>query len=193
MMDTANAIGWVSLEGVLLSQIKQASSLARGPGFRCSLLQDPLSRALIYLLVPCIVDSEIDIISTNPGLRLVSNEVNPDAFKYFLFEAIQRIQENSAPFFVSILKTSAGIVENRCALWDKTPADLENNIEHEKQDPHNRTNNPQTDTVDGDEVMPLGDDMPRIANRPLLDQGVATRNKKTRRHYFPLCSQLLSQ
>ncbi len=175
-MGTANAIGWVSLGGVLLSSIEQADSLGRGSGFRRLLLQNPSVRALIHLLAPRIVDSEMDIITANPGLRLVSNDVNPEALEHFSFEAIQILQENLAPFLVSILKPSADIVEDHCALWDKTPANLENNIEYDEQAPHNHRINPKAVTIDGDEVMPLGDDMSQTADRSLLDQGVATRN-----------------
>ena len=90
-MDIANAMGWVSLGGVLLSQIELADSLGRGPGFRRLLLQDSSLCALIQLLAPCIVDSEMDLITANRGLRLASNDVNPDALDKFSFEAIQRL------------------------------------------------------------------------------------------------------
>ncbi len=178
MMETANAMGWISLGGVFLSQIEQADSLGQGPGFRRSLLQDPSVRALIHLLTPCIVDSKMDIITANPRLSLVSNDINSEALEHFLFEAIQMLQENSAPFLVSILKTSTSTVENYCALWGKTFTDLENNIEYNKQALHNHINNPKAITVDGDEMMPLGDNMLQTSDRSLLDQGVATKNKR---------------
>ncbi len=164
--------------GGLLRQIEQADSLGRGPGFKHSLLQDPSIRALIHLLASCIVDSEIDIITANLGLRLASNDINLEALEHFSFEAIQMLQKNSALFLVSILKTSAGAMEDRRALWGKTLADLENNIEYDNQAPHNHINNPEAVTVDGDEVMSLGDDIPQTADRSLLDQGVVTRNKR---------------
>ncbi len=88
VIETANAMGWVSLGGVLLSQIEQVDSLGRGSRFRRLLLQDPSICTLIYLLSPCIIDSEMDIVTANPGLRLVSNDVNLEALEHFLFEAI---------------------------------------------------------------------------------------------------------
>ena len=48
-------------------------------------------------------------------------------------------------------------------------------------------------TIDEDEVMPLGDNMPQTVDRSLLDQSAATRNKKACCHYFFLCSQLFLQ
>lgn len=60
-------------------------------------------------------------------------------------------------------------MENHCTLWGKTPTDLENNIEYNKQAPHNHINHPEVVTINIDEVMPLGDDMPQTADRSLLD------------------------
>lgn len=119
----------------------------------------------------------MDIITANPGLRLARNDVNPEAFEHFLFEAIQTLQKHSAFFLISILKTFVGAVEDRRTFWGKTLADLENNIKYDKQAPHNHINNPEADIVDGDKVMPLGNNMSQTANRSLLDQSVATRNK----------------
>ncbi len=81
-------MGWVFLRGVLLSQIEQANSLGRDFWFRCLLLQDPFICTLIHLLAPCIVDSEIDIITAKLRLRLASNDVNHKALEHFSFEAI---------------------------------------------------------------------------------------------------------
>lgn len=111
----------------------------------------------------------MDIITANSGLRLARNDVNSEALEHFLFEAIQTLQENSAPFPVSILNTSARAVKDRRTLWGKTPTDLENNIEYDKQVPHNYIKKPEADIVDRDEMMPLGNDMPQTADKSLLD------------------------
>ncbi len=111
--DIANTMGWASLGGVLLSQIELADSLGRGPGFRRSLLQDPLLRKLVQSLARCIVDIEIDAISVNLGLRLASDNINPDALDDFSFKNIEELQANSAPFLISLMKTSAGVRDRR--------------------------------------------------------------------------------
>lgn len=56
-----------------------------------------------------------------------------------------------------------------CALWDKTPIDLENNIQYDKQVPHNHINNPKADAVDRNEVMSLKNNMLQTVDRSLLD------------------------
>lgn len=61
-------------------------------------------------------------------------------------------------------------MENHYAFWDKTLANLENNIEYDKQAPHNYINHPKTFTIDGDEVMLLGDDILQTAHRSFLNQ-----------------------
>lgn len=63
-------------------------------------------------------------------------------------------------------------------FWDKSPADLENNIEYNEQVPYNHINYPKTVTKNWDEVIPLENNMPQIVDRSLLNQGVATKNKK---------------
>ncbi len=83
-------------------------------------------------MAPYIVDSETDIITIHPELRLASNNVNVKALEHFLFEAIQMLKENSALFLISILKTSVGAIEDRRIFWGKTSADLENNIEYDE-------------------------------------------------------------
>lgn len=65
-----------------------------------------------------------------------------------------------------------------CVFWGKISTNLENNIEYDKQAFHNNINNFEADIVHRDEVMPLRDNMPQIADKTLLYQGVATRNKK---------------
>ena len=60
-------------------------------------------------------------------------------------------------------------MEDPCALWDKTLADLENNIEYDKQALHNHINNPKVVTVNGNEVMLLGDNISQTADWSLLD------------------------
>ncbi len=89
----------------------------------------------------------MNIITANPGLWLANNDIHSETFEYFLFEAIQILQENLALFLVSILKTSANVVEDRCAYWGKTLADRENNIKYDEQVLHNHTNNPKAVTV----------------------------------------------
>lgn len=177
VMDKANAIGWVFLVGVLLSQIKPAHSLGRGSRFRRSLLQDLSLCALIQILALCIVDSEIDLIIVNYQLRLASNDVNLDALDPFSFKAIQRLKQNSGSFLISILKTSVGALSDRRAVQAKIPADLEN-IEPDKPEFDNCVNNPEIDLVKGGKVMPLRDDILCIANKPPFDESIATKNKK---------------
>lgn len=65
-----------------------------------------------------------------------------------------------------------------CVFQDKTPINLENNIEYDKQAFHNNINNFEADIVDRDEVMLLENNMPQIVDKTLLDQGVAIKNKK---------------
>lgn len=63
-----------------------------------------------------IVDFEIDLITANYGFKLISNDVNLDAFNQFSFNAIQKLYENFASFLASILKTSAGTKNNYHAV-----------------------------------------------------------------------------
>lgn len=90
-MIIANPISWVSLGEVLLSQIKLADSLGWGLEFRRLLFQDSFLQGLIQLLTSSIVDSVKDLIIANRELKLVSNNINPDAFDQFSFEAIQKL------------------------------------------------------------------------------------------------------
>lgn len=158
-METVNAIDQVCLQGMLLKQIEQTNFLGQNLGFRLLLLQDLFIHILIYLLVSYRVDSKIDIITANLRLRLASNDVNLEPFEYFLFKTIQMLQKNSAPFLVSILKTSASIIKNYGILQGKTSTDLKNNIKYDKQAPHNHINNLEMIIVDRDKVIPLKDNI----------------------------------
>lgn len=120
-------------------------------------------------MVPCIVNSKIDKIIANLGLRLANNNINSEAFEYFLFEIIQILHKNSVTFYISILKSSGGIMEDRRIFWGKIPIDIENNIEYNQQKPYNHINNLKTIIVDRDEVMPLGNDMFQTADKSLFD------------------------
>ncbi len=179
VMDTANTIGWASLGDVLLSQIKLANFLGYGPGFRHSLLQDPLLRKLVQLLARCIVNIEINAISANLELRLASDNINLNALEDFSFKNIKELQANSALFLISHMKISVGI-RDRQVIWDKTPADLDPNNDHEPDNDMNGSDDvdPNADLEEGDEVIPLGDNMPCIADHPIIKQGIATKNKK---------------
>ncbi len=172
-------MGWTSLGGILLSQIELADSLGRGPRFKRFLLQDPFLRKLVQSLVRCSVNIEMDTISANLGFRLASNNINPNALEDFSFKNIEELQANSAPFLVSLMKTSADIRDHR-AIWDRTPADLDLNNDHEPDNDMNDFDDadPNKDPEEGSKVIPLGDNMPRIADHSIIKQGVATRNKK---------------
>lgn len=61
-------------------------------------------------------------------LWLISNDINLEVLKHFLFKTIQMLHENSALFSISIPKTFAVAVKTHCALWNKTLANLENNF-----------------------------------------------------------------
>lgn len=115
-----------------------------------------------------IVDFKINIITANFKLRLASNDISPKTLEYFSFEVIQILQQNLAPFFVSILKTFASALEDCRVFWDKTPADLENNIEYHKQTLHNYINKFVADIIDRDKVMQLGDDISQTVDRSFL-------------------------
>lgn len=60
------------------------------------------------------------------------------------------------------------------AFWGKIPIDLENNIQYDKQAPHNHINNPMLDTIDRDQVMLLRNNMRQTADGFFLDQCIAT-------------------
>ncbi len=121
----------------------------------------------------------MDTISANLGLRLTSDNINPNALEDFSFKNIEELQANSAPFLVSLMKTSTGIRDHR-AIWGRTPTDLDPNNDHKPDNDMNGSDDadPNADPKEGDKVIPLGDNMPRIADHPIIEQGVATRNKK---------------
>lgn len=82
---------------------------------------------MIKALTPCIIDTEMDVIDSNPKLQLASNDINPDVL-HFSFAGIHKIQRNCAPFLVSILETSAVVGDCR-AIWCKNIADQRTGIE----------------------------------------------------------------
>ncbi len=77
------------------------------------------------------------------------------------------------------MKTSAGIRDRR-AIWGRTLADLDPNNDHKPENNMNGSEDadPNVDSEEGSEVIPPGDNMPRIVDYPIIKQGVATRNKK---------------
>lgn len=132
---------------------------------------------MIHLLVSCIVDSKIDIIIANPKFSFASNNIDLKTLEYFLFEVILTLYQNLVSFLDLILKTSASTMEDHCFFWNKPSADLENNIEYDKQALHNHVNNPNAVIVDGNVIMLLGDNIFQSADRFFIDQSVTTKNK----------------
>ncbi len=121
----------------------------------------------------------MNAICANLELRLASNDINLNTLKDFLFKNIEELQANSAPFLVSLMKTSAGI-RDRQAIWGRTLADLDSNNDHKLNNDINGSDDadPNADPEEDGEVIPLGDNMPHIADHPIIKQGVAIRNKK---------------
>lgn len=76
-----------------------------------------------------------------------------------------------------ILKTSAGAVDDRYTIWDKTHTNIEN-IDFDELKINNHINNPKTDTTKDGKAMRLKDNMFYIINKPLFDQNVIIKNKK---------------
>lgn len=163
-------MSWVSLGGVLLSQIKLADSLRYDPGFRRSLLQNPFLWKLVQSLICYIVDIKIDTISANLELKLASNNINSDVFEDFMFKNIGELQANSAPFLVFLMKTSIS-VRDRWVIWDKTPADLDLNNDYKLNNNINGSDDVDSnvDPEKSGEVIPLGDNMPYIADYPIIE------------------------
>lgn len=88
---------------------------------------------MIHLLVLCLENCEIDIVTAKLGLILVGNDIDLKALEYSLFEAIQILQKNLALFLVSILlETHACAIENCHVLWGKTSTDQKKNIEYDE-------------------------------------------------------------
>lgn len=106
-------MGWTSLGEVLLNQIRYSDSLGRSPGFGRSMLQDQSLCTILNLFAPCIVDAEIEAITSNYRLRLASTDVNPTTLNKFTFETLDRIQQTSAPFLSFLLKITAGTGDRR--------------------------------------------------------------------------------
>ncbi len=76
---------------MLLVQIELADSLEYSPGFKCSLLQNPLLQKVVQSLMRYIVDIEMNAISTNLGLKLASDDINPNVFEDFSFKNIKEL------------------------------------------------------------------------------------------------------
>lgn len=106
-------MGWSSLGKVLLAQIRYADSLGRDPGFRHLMLQDQQLYDIIKILASCIVDAEMEAITSNPRLRLASDDINPVTLNEFTFDVVDKLQHTSAPFFSSLLKISVGVRDLR--------------------------------------------------------------------------------
>ena len=132
---------------------------------------------MIKTLALCIIDTKIDVITANPKLQLASNDINPDAF-HFLFAGIYKIQKICALFLVSILKTFATVRDCR-ALWCKTIADQRTNIEdQDSENSKDLVDESDTDPIETRELLLLQNNIPRIANKSLIEQSVARKNKK---------------
>ncbi len=136
-------------------------------------------RKLVQSLARCIVDIEMDAIFANLKLRLASDNINPDTLEDFLFKNIEELEANSTPFLVSLIKISAGI-RDRQAIWGRTLANLDPNNDHKPDNDINSSDDadPNADPEEGGEVILLENNMPCIADHPIIKQGVVTRNKK---------------
>ena len=82
------------------------------------MLQDQLLCIILKLLAPCIVDAEMEAITSNYRLRLASTDVNPATLDKFTFKTLDRIQQISAPFLSFLLKIAAGAGDRR-TIWIK--------------------------------------------------------------------------
>lgn len=158
---------------VLLAQIRYADSLGRGPGFQRLMLQDQQLYDVIKILASCIVDVEMEAITSNSRLRLASDNINPVTLDEFTFDAVDRLQHISAPFLSSLLKISAGVADLRI-VWGKTPADLVTNPELSSEE---TSDDFRADSGYEDGVIALRDNMSHTMDVPRLGQGIATRNK----------------
>lgn len=176
-MDITYTIGWATLDSILLSQIEVTDSLDRGPGFRQSLLYNSLLCAMIKALALYIIDTKMNVITVNPKLRLASNDINSDTF-YFSFTDIHKLQKTCAPFLVLILEISAGVGDCH-AIWCKTIADQRTDIEdQDSENSEDLIDESNIDLTETRKLLPLQDNIPHIANKSLIEQGVARRNRK---------------
>ena len=65
ILDKAVWISWTSLGKVLLNQIWYLDFLGQSPAFKCSKLQDQLFCTVLKVLVPYIMDAEMEAITSN--------------------------------------------------------------------------------------------------------------------------------
>lgn len=77
------------------------------------MLQDQQLYDVIKILASCIVDAEIETMTSNSCLRLASNDINPVILDEFMFNAIDRLQHTSASFLLSLFKIFAVVGDLR--------------------------------------------------------------------------------
>lgn len=112
----------------------------------------------------------MNIISTNLGLRMTNNNINPNILKDFLFKNIEELPVNLAPFLVSLIKISANVKDCQ-AILDRTTANLDLNNNHKPDNDINGSDDIDlnVDLEKCDEVISLGDNMPCIADHPIIE------------------------
>lgn len=73
------------------------------------MFQDQQLYNVIKILASCIMDVEIEVITSNFCLRLAGDNINSVTLDEFTFNTVNRLQHTSASFLSSLLKISVRV------------------------------------------------------------------------------------